>query len=88
MIRNAFDLFVESFVSDTKLSEDEAPRYWDMLPPGDKSKFQKKLKELKEKYIKDYRKFLKVSVINASNSSFQCLSIFMLLIEILSSLSP
>lgn len=69
MIRNAFDLFVESFVSDTKLSEDDAPRYWDMLPQGDKLKFQKKLKELKEKYIKDYKKFLKVSAPNMLNSS-------------------
>lgn len=56
---NAYDLFVESFVSDTKLSATDAPRFWEMLPSSDKSKFQRKLKELKEKYIKDYKKFLK-----------------------------
>ncbi|KAE8744875.1 hypothetical protein FOCC_FOCC008516 [Frankliniella occidentalis] len=56
---NAYDLFVESFVSDTKLSATEAPRFWEMLPSSDKAKFQRKLKELKEKYIKDYKKFLR-----------------------------
>ena len=56
---NAFELFVDSFVSDTKLSASEAPRFWEMLPSSDKAKFQRKLKELKEKYIKDYKKFLK-----------------------------
>ncbi|XP_034242598.1 nucleolar transcription factor 1-A-like [Thrips palmi] len=55
----AFDLFVESFVSDTKLSATEAPRFWDMLPANDKAKFQRKLSELKDKYIKEYKKFLK-----------------------------
>ena len=54
-------MFVDSFVNDTKLSASEAPRFWDMLPSSDKAKFQRKLKELKEKYIKDYKKFLKVS---------------------------
>ncbi|KAJ1527096.1 hypothetical protein ONE63_008636 [Megalurothrips usitatus] len=56
---NPYDLFVESFVADTKLPESEAPRFWEMLPQNDKAKFHRKLKELKEKYIKDYKKFLK-----------------------------
>jgi predicted glycoside hydrolase/deacetylase ChbG (UPF0249 family) len=45
---------------DPKYREKEAPRYWQMLPDADKAKHRKRLNDIKQKYIKDYEKFLKV----------------------------
>jgi len=64
--RNAYQLFLKTFMTDAshidpEYREKEAPRYWQMLPDADKAKHRKRLNDMKQKYIKDYEKFLKVS---------------------------
>jgi hypothetical protein len=64
--RNAYQLFLKTFMTDashidSENREREAPRYWQMLPDADKVKHRKRLNDMKQKYIKDYEKFLKVS---------------------------
>ncbi|XP_049858540.1 nucleolar transcription factor 1-A-like isoform X1 [Schistocerca gregaria] len=61
---NAYQLFLKGFMADAshiplENREKEAPRYWQMLPAADKEKHRKKLNDIKQKYIKDYEKFLK-----------------------------
>jgi len=63
--RNAYQLFLKTFMTDAshidpEYREKEAPRYWQMLPDADKAKHRKRLNDMKQKYIKDYEKFLKV----------------------------
>jgi hypothetical protein len=45
---------------DPEYREKEAPRYWQMLPDADKAKHRRRLNDIKQKYIRDYEKFLKV----------------------------
>lgn len=61
----AYKLFLKEFMADAKhVAEEnrmkEAPRYWQMLPEADKVKYRKRLVDLKQKYIANYEKFLKV----------------------------
>ncbi|XP_069678107.1 nucleolar transcription factor 1-A-like isoform X2 [Periplaneta americana] len=61
---NAYQLFLKTFMTDAshidpKNREKEAPRYWQMLPDADKAKHRKRLNDIKQKYIRDYEKFLK-----------------------------
>ncbi|KAJ9586872.1 hypothetical protein L9F63_019554, partial [Diploptera punctata] len=61
---NAYQLYLKSFLTeathiDPEFREKEAPRYWQMLPDAEKAKHRKQLNEIKQKYIKDYEKFLK-----------------------------
>lgn len=66
--RNAYQLFLKTFMTDAshidpEYRESEAPRYWQMLPDADKAKHRKRLNDIKQKYIKDYEKFLKVNIL-------------------------
>lgn len=45
---------------DPEYREQEAPRYWQLLPDADKAKYRNRLNDMKQKYVKDYDKFLKV----------------------------
>jgi hypothetical protein len=88
--RNAYKLFLKTFMADAshidpEYRQKEAPRYWQMLPDADKAKHRKRLNDIKQKYIKDYEKFLKVrcelllmhchqTVMSSSAVSFQVLS--------------
>ncbi|PNF25609.1 hypothetical protein B7P43_G03834 [Cryptotermes secundus] len=61
---NAYQLFLKTFMTDAshidpEYREKEAPRYWQMLPEADKAKHRRRLNDIKQKYIRDYEKFLK-----------------------------
>lgn len=61
---NAYQLFLKTFMTDAshidpEYREKEAPRYWQMLPDADKAKHRRRLNDIKQKYIRDYEKFLK-----------------------------
>ncbi|KAF4527969.1 hypothetical protein B566_EDAN014961 [Ephemera danica] len=60
----AYKLFLKKFMVEANHIPEanrmkEAPRYWQMLPDTEKTKYRKKLAELKQKYIANYEKFLK-----------------------------
>jgi hypothetical protein len=74
----AYKLFLKNFMNEAKhIPEEnrmkEAPRYWQMLPESEKTKYRKKLVELKQKYIANYEKFLKVSCTKHINKICQAL---------------
>jgi hypothetical protein len=75
--RNAYQLFLKTFMTDAshidpEYREKEAPRYWQMLPDADKAKHRRRLNDIKQKYIKDYEKFLKVRCVPALINRLLC----------------